>query len=162
MCSRRSYDGKGTFYNIFRLNAFKKQSRPHDFVKGRWRIATQITLIATWLILNWAVVALHRPPFLRNFPIIFASFWYHHTALCIRKRLEFKGDHLISNLWRGACVRAICKRTPRPRKWQLTRLLAFLLVAVFTDVLWEHLLHFSNLYSAQNGREQSAPPVTWF
>ena len=54
---------------------------------------------------------------------------------------------------------------PRLRKWQLTRLQAFLLVAVFTDVNCLgilNLLHFYDLYSAQNCGEQSAPPVTWF
>ena len=45
---------------------------------------------------------------------------------------------------------------PRSRKWQLTRPQAFLLVAVFTDVNFLgilHLLHFYDLYSAQNGGE---------
>ena len=54
---------------------------------------------------------------------------------------------------------------PRPRKRQLTRLQAFLLFAVFIDVNWLgilNLLHFYDLYSAQNGGEQSATPVTWF
>ena len=61
-------------------------------------------------------------------------------------------------------MRAICKRT-QPRKWQLTRLQAFLLVAVFTDVNCLgilNLLYFYDLYSAQNDGEQSATPVTWF
>ena len=41
----------------------------------------------------------------------------------------------------------------------------FLLVAVFTDVKCLgilNLLQLYDLYSAQNGREQSAPPVAWY
>ena len=53
---------------------------------------------------------------------------------------------------------------PWPRRENgTTRPLAFLLVAVFTDVNClgiYNLLHFYNLYSARNGREQSTPPVT--
>ena len=44
------YDGKGTFDNIFRLNACKSNAGHPNWIrksKGRWRIATQITLIAT-------------------------------------------------------------------------------------------------------------------
>ena len=153
MCSRRYHVATTARAHliIFSDWTLVKSNRGHpNWIrksKGCWRIATQISLIATNPEAIVTALHRHRPPFFRNFPIIFASFWYHrrvysslHTETT-RIRWYF--------IKRGAHAWERCASAPvaSTQKWQLTtRPLAFLLVAVFTNVsliVWEYKIGYT-------------------